>query len=101
MKERGFRAADWGQAILFGLACATYFLLFIVKLPAEMMGWLKSAALSVVFSSEAKYNEASGFRLFWFLPALWSLSYPAGLNGGSRDGAGHDRPYASSDVMGK
>ena len=73
--------------IFFGLACAAYFLLFVPKLPIEMLGWLKSVGLAVVFSSEAKYNEASGFRLFWFLPALWTLVvimtayYGAGVRG--------------------
>lgn len=61
------------HAVFLAISCAVYFLLFIPKQSAEILRWLVSVGMAVVFSSESMYNEVSGFRLFWFLPALWVL----------------------------
>jgi fucose 4-O-acetylase-like acetyltransferase len=59
--------------VFFAFACAAYFALFVAKDGPSLVVWLQSVALAVLFSSEGTYRAASGFGLFWFLPALLSL----------------------------
>lgn len=61
------------QFLFFAVACVAYFVIFVPKDAPGVLAWFQSVMLAVVLSSETAYNDAAGFRIFWFLPALLTL----------------------------
>lgn len=68
----------------FALACVAYFLVFVPKDSQSVVDWLPTVPTAMLLSSEGAYRAACGFGLFWFLPALLSLTLlrAAWLRGG-------------------
>jgi len=62
------------QFVFFTVACIAYFFIFVPKFPTDILAWVRTVILAVGLSSETFYNDASGFRIFWFLPALFTLA---------------------------
>lgn len=72
LRDRMLRALA-PQAIFLIAAMAAYFVLFVVKDWHGIAGWLGGVAVGLVFQTEQLLENASGFRHFWFLPAMASL----------------------------
>lgn len=70
--------------MFFSVACVAFLVLFVPKEGAAIANWLPSIPVAVLFSSEGAYRAACGFGLFWFLPALLTLTLlrAAWLRGG-------------------
>jgi fucose 4-O-acetylase-like acetyltransferase len=57
--------------VFFLLACCSYGALFVAG--DQVWDWLRDVAIAALVGSSQTTKSASGFQLYWFLPALLSL----------------------------
>jgi len=75
IKDRVCRILAPHFSFLF-LALAAYFIVFVDKDLLALLDWSKDVVLALLIENEELFDQAVGFRHFWFLPAmtlLWLL----------------------------